>query len=217
MGQEDKRMSETTSRSQRSAGLANFTRRERLHLNLVAAGILLALALAIVVLRLQRLHEIPPGLAFDEGVDGVLALEVLRGDHAVFFPDYDYGRDPFAIYVLALSTALLGRTLLAMHLPTALGSAGLVLVVFWLGRLLFGQDESGRATSWKGLFIGAASAGLMAVSVGQTHMARASYNKVTFMPMLLVLCLGLLWQGWGQRSWRRVALAGICAGLLPYT
>ena len=210
-------MSETTSRSQRSAGLANFTRRERLHLNLVAAGILLALALAIVVLRLQHLHEIPPGLAFDEGVDGVLALEVLRGDHAVFFPEYDYGRDPFAIYVLALSTALLGRTLLAMHLPTALGSAGLVLVVFWLGRLLFGQDEKGRATSWRGLFVGGVSAGLMAVSVGQTHMARASYNKVTFMPMLLVLCLGLLWQGWGQRSWRRVALAGICAGLLPYT
>ena len=217
MGQEDKRMSETTSRSQRSAGLANFTRRERLHLNLVAAGILLALALAIVVLRLQHLHEIPPGLGFDEGVDGVLALEVLRGDHAVFFSEYDYGRDPFAIYVLALSTALLGRTLLAMHLPTALGSAGLVLVVFWLGRLLFGQDEKGRATSWRGLFVGGVSAGLMAVSVGQTHMARASYNKVTFMPMLLVLCLGLLWQGWGQRSWRRVVLAGICAGLLPYT
>ena len=108
-----------------------------------------------------------------------------------------------------------------MHLPTALGSAGLVLVVFWLGRLLFGQDEKGRATSWRGLFVGGVSAGLMAVSVGQTHMARASYNKVTFMPMLLVLCLGLLWQGWGQgwgqRSWRRVVLAGICAGLLPYT
>ena len=210
-------MPDVTSRSQRTAGRADATGREPIPPKLVAAGILLVLAFAVLLLRFQRLGEIPPGLAFDEAVDGVLALEVLQGKHAVFFPEYDYGRDPFAIYVLALSTALLGRTLLAMHLPTALGSAGLVFVLFWLGRLLFGQDEDGRATSWRGLFIGGVGAGLMAVSVGQTHMARASYNKVTFMPMLLVLCLGLLWQGWGQRSWLRIVLAGICAGLLPYT
>ena len=35
--------------------------------------------------------------------------------------------------------------------------------------------------------------------------------------MLLTLCLGLLWQGWKERSWGRVSLAGACAGLLPYT
>lgn len=217
MGLWDVRVPDVTSRSQRAAGRADATGRERLSLKLVAAGILSALALAVLLLRFQHLGEIPPGLAFDEAVDGVLALEVLQGEHAVFFPEYDYGRDPFAIYVLAVSTALLGRTLLAMHLPTALGSAGLVFVVFWLGRLLFGQDGGRWTTSWRGLFIGGVGAGLMAVSVGQTHMARASYNKVTFMPMLLVLCLGLLWQGWGQRSWLRVVLAGICAGLLPYT
>ena len=37
------------------------------------------------------------------------------------------------------------------------------------------------------------------------------------MPLLLTLCIGLLWWGWSERGWRRVALAGVCAGLLPYT
>ena len=54
--------------------------------------------------------------------------------------------------------------------------------------------------SWRSLFIGGVSAGLMAVSVGQTHMVRASYNKVTFMPMLLVLCLGLNLAGVGAEE-----------------
>ena len=160
MGQEDKRMSEMTSRSQRSVGRANFTRRERLHLNLVAAGILLA---------------------------------------------------------LALSTYLIGRTLLAMHLPSALGSAGIVFVVFWLGRILYGKDESGRATPWRGLLIGGVGAGLLAVSIGQTVTGRSSYNESIYMSLLLALCLGLLWQGWRKRSWCRIVLAAVCAGLLSYT
>ena len=37
----------------------------------------------------------------------------------------------------------------------------LVLVVFWLGQVLFGSTESGRATPWRGLLISAIGAGLM--------------------------------------------------------
>ena len=81
----------------------------------------------------------------------------LQGEYAVFFPDVDpHGRDASVIYALALSTLLFGRTLFAMHLPTALGSAGMVFAVFWMGRLLFGRDEEGeQATPWRGLLIGA--------------------------------------------------------------
>ena len=53
------------------------------------------------------------------------------------------------VYAVAIATSLLGRTTLATHLPTALASAGTVFVVFWLGRLLFGRDESGQATPWR--------------------------------------------------------------------
>ena len=119
----------------------------------------------------------------------------------------------------------------------------MVFAVFWLGRLLFSRDEGGRATPWRGLLIGGVGARLMAVSVSQTVIGRTSYNKVKHMPLLLALCMALLWGGWRraerrralgdapsgaasgghrakagrQRSWWRIALAGVCAGLLPYT
>ena len=191
---------------------------ERLCLRLAATGVLLALALAVVMLRFQRLNELPPGLYPDEGRDASGALRVLQGEHAVFFPDIGHGREPSAIYLLALSTLLFGRTLLTVHFPTALGSAGMVFVIFWMGRLFFGrEEESGRATPWRGLLVGGVGAGLMAVSLGQTILGRTAYNKTTHMPLLLCLCLGLLWWGWKERSWWRIGLAGVCAGLLPYT
>ena len=209
-------VSESSSSGRHRTAGAGSVQGERLRLKLVAGAVLLALALVVVALRLQRLDELPPGLNRDEGIDGALALQVLRGEHAIFFP-VDQGREPSAIYALALSTILFGRTLLAMHLPTALGSTGLVFAVFWLGRVLFDEGEGKRPTRWRGLLIGAVGAGLMAVSISQTIIGRTSYNKVTHMPLLLVLSLALLWQGWKERSWWRIVLAGICTGLLPYT
>lgn len=221
----------TADASRKVAGDTESEYSERRRILLTTWAILIALALVVVLLRLQRLDEVPAGLNRDEGIDGALALRVLKGEHAVFFP-VDQRREPSAIYALALSTSLLGRNLLAMRLPTALGSAAMVIGLFWMGRLLFGRGEGGQATPWRGLLIGGAGAGLMAVSLSQTIIGRTSYNKITHMPLLLILCISLLWWGWnstgsrlpsdgldadGKQIWWRVALAGVCAGLLPYT
>ena len=118
---------------------------------------------------------------------------------------------------MALAISILGRTELAIRIPTALASGGTIFAVFWLGRMLFGRDgESGRATPWRGLLVGGVGAGLLAVSLAQTVIGRTTF-RVNFLPLLLTLCLALLWEGWRRRSWRRVALAGACAGLLAYT
>ena len=211
-------MSDTMVASQRPIRIGRLAVEERLLLRLVTWGVLLALAVAVALLRLQRLDQLPPGLLGDEGRNGPAALHVLQGNHAVFFPQFGVGREASTVYILALSTSLFGRTLFAIHLPTALGSAGMVFGVFWMGRLLFGRsEEGGRATPWRGLFIGAVAAGLMAVSLGQTILGRTGYNRTTHMPLILTLCLGLLWWGWKERSWRWAVLAGVCAGILPYT
>ena len=183
---------------------------------MVAVCVLLLLALAVVALRLYRLAELPPGLHIDEGAHGINALQVLQGQHAVFFPDNN-GREGLNVYAIALAVSFLGRTALAICLPTALASAATVFAVFWLGWLLFGRDEdSGRATPWRGLLIASVGASLLAVSVGQTILGRTAFRG-NYLPLLLTLCLALLWRAWRKRSLWQAALAGVCAGLLPYT
>ena len=210
-----KRVSETSSSAERPAGAAVSAETERFRLALVAGGILFALALAVFLLRLQRLDELPSGLHHDEGAHGMDALRVLQGKHAVFFPA-NTGREGLVVYTIALAISFLGRTVLALRLPTALASAGTVLVLLWLGWLLFGKDEEGRATPWRGLLVGGIGAGLLAASLGQTIIGRAAL-RANFLPLFLCLCLALLWWGWEGRIWWRVALAGTCAGLLLYT
>ena len=215
-------MSDASSSQQHSTGAARSAKDEHLHLILVTGGILLALTLAVVLLRLQRLSELPPGLHQDEGSHAANALQVLRGEHAVFFPERSDGLEGLMAYAVALSISLLGRTELALRLPAALASASAVFAVFWLGTLLFGREgENGTATPWRGLLAGGAGAGLLSVSLGQTIIGRTAFRG-NFLPFLLSLCMALLWWGWRQRDrynekWWRVALAGACAGLLPYT
>ena len=205
---------------QEPAGAVAAEKAARQRIILATGGILLALAVAVALLRLQRLTEFPQGIQSDEGPDGVYALQVLEGEHAVFFPEAASGREWMGVYTIALTTSILGRTLLAFRLPTALASAGTVFVVFWLGRLLFGRDETGQDTPWRGVLIGGTGAGLLAVSMGQTIIGRASL-RANYLPLFLGLCFVLLWWGWSrsdhERSWWRIGLAGVCAGLLPYT
>lgn len=208
-------MSKESSDTQHPVGVIDATEDGRLRVILVTGTISLVLTLAVAILRLYRLNELPPGLFFDEGSHGVNALQVLQGEHTVFFPD-NHGREGMIVYAVALATSLLGRTPMAVRLPTALASAGTVLVVFWLGMLLFGRDERGQSNPWRGLLIGGVGAGLLAVSLSQTIIGRTAFRG-NFLPFQLSLCLAMLWWGWGQRSWWRVTLAGACAGLLPYT
>ncbi len=188
-----------------------------MRLSLVTGVILVALALVVVVLRFHRLSEIPPGLYYDGGSNGLDALEVLQGNHAIFFPERSNGREWLGIYPVALAITFFGRTMLAVRLPTALTSAATILAVFWLGQLLFGRiEESGKAAPWRGLLIGGVGAGLMAVSLSHTILGRTAF-RVNFVPLLLTLSLALLWWGWRERGRGRILLAGACAGLLLHT
>lgn len=230
-------MSETSSAAQPPAGATASGNEERPRIILVSGAILFALTAAVVLLRFHRLGDLPHGIHHDEGIHGLNALQVLRGEHAVFFPEKNDGLEGLIAYAVALTTPLLGRTVLALRLPSALAGAGTVFALLWLGLLLFGRDEEGRATPWRGLLIGGIGAGLMAVSLGQTIIGRTAF-RANFLPLLLCLCFALLWEKWstpgrlppagsnapagkqrlrrGEGLWR-FALAGTCVGLMPYT
>ena len=211
-----RRMSELISAAQRQAGAVASEKQERSRIILVSGAILLALFVAAVLLRLHRLAEIPPGIFFDEGAHGVDAVKVLQGKHAVFFPD-NSGREALIVYAIALAHSLLGPSILALRLPTALSSAVAVLVLFWTGYVLFGTDEqTGIPRPWRGIVIGGVGAALLTVSLNHVVLGRLAF-RANFLILLLPLCLALLWRGWRQRSWLTITLAGLCAGILQYT
>lgn len=193
-----------------NAGAANV----RTVIMAIVTGVIL-LALAVALLRFRQLSVLPPDLHPDEGAHGLDALQVLQGKHAVFFPRHN-GREGMVVYAVAFAISVLGRTVLALRLPTTLASAGTVFAVFWLGSLLFGRDGDGRSTPWRGLLIGGAAAGLLAVSLSQTILGRTAYRG-NYLPLLLALVFALLWLGWRQKRWWIFALAGLFTGLLPYT
>ena len=215
-------MHETESASRSSVDPALAEQNSRVSPTLVAVGIVLALVAVVTLTRLHQISDTPPGIINDEGANGVDALRVLKGEHAIFFAERASGREPMAIYATALATRLFGPSLLAFHLPPALASAGTVLAVFWLGLLLFGKDEdSGKPSPWRALMIAGVGAGLLAASVGQTVVARGAF-RANFLPLLLSLCLATLWWGWSRQSSRRgawwsTAPAGLLAGMIPYT
>ncbi|MCY3899520.1 MAG: hypothetical protein OXF86_13170 [Caldilineaceae bacterium] len=215
-------MPDRVSVGQSSHIVTRFQGKERVLVPLVAVAIVIALTAVVVLMRLYRISDFPPGIINDEGANGVDALQVLQGHHNVFFAEKASGREALAIYATALATHFLGPSLLAFHLPPALASAGAVFAVFWLGLLLFGRDElSGQLRPWRGLTVAGVAAGLMAASIGQTFLARGGF-RANFLPLILALCLALLWRSWGHSgrrnaSWWGLALAGASAGLLLYT
>ncbi len=140
-------MHESESVSRSSDDLALAEQNSRVSPTLVAVGVVLALVAIVTLTRLHRIADTPPGIINDEGANGVDALRVLKGEHAIFFAERASGREPMAIYATALATRLFGPSLLAFHLPPALASAGTVLAVFWLGLLLFGKDEDSNKLS----------------------------------------------------------------------
>ena len=208
-------MTEPSSSSQSPAAPHALSTTERRRLAWAAAAILLSLLLSVAILRFYRISEIPRQLFQSEAAHGVNALEVLEGKHAVYFPQRN-GREGLIVYAVASAVSLLGRTVLAVRLPAAVAGAATVFAVFWLGWLLFKQDEGGCPVPWRGLCIGGLAAAMMATSLSQTLNGRVAFRG-HFLALLLTLCLALLWSGWTNRSWWRFALAGVCAGLLQYT
>lgn len=185
----------------------------RCGLRLSTLGVAAVLVAMLVALRLGGLDDLAPGLASDEGENGLFALGVLEGKHALVFGGH---REPLGIYAISLAILTLGRTVLAVRLAPALASIGTVFVVWWLGRLLFGQDEEGRDTPWRGQVVGCVAAGLMVVSLYQTVIGRTAY-RANFLSLFLCLFLALLWWAWTRQHRWGLGLAALCGGLLPYT
>ena len=164
---------------------------------------LLCALLTAVALRFWQLGDAPPGLYRDEALNGLDALGVLNGRHALFFAANN-GREPSYIYLTAGAIALFGRTAIAVRLAAAAAGVVTTALTYRLARVWFG---------WRaGLF----AAWLWAVTLWPVHLSRIGLRPILLAPLLaLTFWLGTIAYR-RQQSWLWL-LAGIAYGATFYT
>lgn len=178
-------------------------KRQRSSLPLGWAFFLLLVLVVAAGLRFWQLGTWPPGLYRDEAYNGLDALGVLDGRHALFFPTNN-GREPVYIYLTAVAIALLGRTALAVRLAAAVVGTLTTLATYQL------------AASWFGRRVGLLAAFLWATTLWPVHLSHVGFRAILLPPLLaLTFWLGTL--AYRRRDkWLWLA-AGLVYGLAFYT
>lgn len=163
-------------------------------------ALLLMVAGTAVFLRFWQLGNWPPGLYRDEAYNGLDALRVLAGEHAIFFPANN-GREPAYIYLAAGAIALLGQSVLALRLGAALLSSVTTLAVYGLAREWFGQR------------VGLLAAALWAITLWPVHLGRIGLRAV-WLPLMLALIFWLGTRAYRTAVSRQRRLLWLATGLL---
>ncbi|MFO7663388.1 MAG: glycosyltransferase family 39 protein [Chloroflexota bacterium] len=166
---------------------------------LLSAG-LFALALA---LRATAMTRFPGTYSGDEGSAGLFALELLSGKANNLFGVGWFSFPAFYFTVQSAAIALLGQTVEAVRLTSALAGALTVVALYWLGRAMFDRATALLAALY------------LAASHYHIHMSRIALNNV-WDALFGTLAIFGLWYGW--RSGRRWAfvLCGLALGLGQY-
>jgi hypothetical protein len=151
--------------------------------------LLLLLLLAGAGLRLWDAGRTPPGLYHDEAQHGLDALAVLEtGDVPLYFAANN-GREPLFIYLVTASVALLGRSPLAVRLPSFFVGFLTLAATYDLARVLWGR----RAGRW--------ALAVLAVTLWHVHLSRIGFRAV-LLPLFTALFLAQLARGLRNRESR---------------
>ncbi len=142
-------------------------------------ALLLLLLLVGAGLRLWDVGRTPPGLYHDEAQNGLDALTVLEtGDIPLYFPANN-GREPLFIYLATASVALLGRSPLAVRLPSFFVGFLTLAATYDLARVVWGR----RAGRW--------ALAVLAVTFWHVHLSRIGFRAV-LLPLFTALFLAQL-------------------------
>jgi len=159
--------------------------------------------LVALFFRTYNLDRVPPGLDGDEMFNGWDALRVREGNLEVYFAA-NFGREALLIYLIALTTHLLGMGAWAMRLASVLcGMAGLTFT-WLLARRLFNFRVAILATA------------LMSVSLWPVFLSRIAL-RAGLLPACQAIVVYALWRALDDRGYRWAVVAGLFTGLSLYT
>jgi hypothetical protein len=151
-------------------------------------GVIVALAClgvfaAALTVRVYDIKETPPGLYFDEALNGVDASKAIdSGDYHLWYADHN-GREGLFINLQSLSVRAFGHEPWALRLMAALVGAGVVAGIFLLGYLMF-PGTLGTVT-------GAAAATLAGFGYWHLALSRVGF-RATMVGLVVVWFLVLL-------------------------
>ena len=187
---------------------------------------LLLIVLLAAFLRLWQLDAVPPGLYHDEAYNGLDALSLIQGKtfpqfyegwelyaqdahgdnpptparFPIFF-EGNYGREPFHIYLMALSIWLLGPSPQAIRLVPALAGAVAVVTTFWAAKMLVVEkrDRIETERGWLIPLVPLLAAFFVAILYPAVHFSRFGIRPMLFVP-LETITVAFFWHGIGYSS-----------------
>lgn len=172
--------------------------------------LVIAVTLMAAFFRFYKLGLVPPGFHYDEALEALEAMGVLRGEGYPIYFAGDFGISPTLIYLTAIAFSIFGPSALAMRAVNAVVGTATVPALYLLARELFIDESvpSSRSVSLVAAFV-------LAILYSHIHYSRASFETILMSPILILLFC-FLWYGF--RTGRRWAFAGsgFFVGFGPY-
>ncbi len=182
-------------------GYPVFIKRQKLPKSALAIGVLLFTG--ALLLRAINTATIPVVLTGDEGSSGLFAVEFLQGKIDNLFISGWFSFPTLHSFIQSQFIVLFGQTTQALRLMSAFAGALTVVLVFFIGRSMFGVVG------------GLAAAIFLAGMHYHIHFSRIGLNNI-WDGVFIVLTLGFLWLGWQQNRRTAFLVAGIGLGLAQY-
>ena len=167
---------------------------------LISAGAIFAIAFAI---RSINTAYIPIVLSGDEASSGLFSLKYLTGEVNNLFITGWFSFPVLHNFLQSLSIRVFGQTTEALRLLAAFGGALTVMLVYLVGREMFGN------------LAGWAAAIFLTGMHFHNHFSRIGLNNI-WDGFFFVLVLGCVWIGWKRNLRWAWLLAGVGLGLAQY-
>jgi len=163
------------------------------------AGIVLLAFLA----RAVWLQQVPRLFSGDEGSAGINAVDFIRGTQNNVFVVGWASLPSLYFFVESLAVRLLGQTMEAARLPSAIAGSLAVLALYWYARSAFGRG------------VALAAAAYLATFPFHIHFSRTGLEFI-WDGLAAVVVAGGLWRGWADNRRSAFVLAGLALGLGQY-
>jgi 4-amino-4-deoxy-L-arabinose transferase-like glycosyltransferase len=184
-------------------GAWQFSSRQlRFRLDKVILSFIFLVAVASLIRGVNVTH-MPPTLTGDEGSGGINALSFLSGENNNIFTVGWYSFPSLFFYLQSISISLLGRTITALRLPSALIGGLTVGFTFLIARKMFGKQ-----TAWF-------SAIFLCAYHFHNHFSRLGLNNI-WDGLWFIVVLGMIWIGWKEDDRNSWILAGLALGFAQY-